>query len=113
MAFDQSASTMELDVETKIAFEELVDNSIIERYDGDLERHQCPKTAEVHYTPLDTDHIRTLLNRLWGESLTAETIEDFFERLTKDGAEEWPHGWCEEDAAGEVNEADEDDRTLP
>jgi hypothetical protein len=81
----------------EIKFNAIVRNSITARYDGDLERHECPKTAEVHYTPLDTDHIRTLLNELWGGLLTAETIEEFFETLTEDGAEEWPHAWCEED----------------
>jgi len=87
----------------KLSFEEndkfgdVVVNSITARYDGDLERHECPKTAEIHYTPLDTDFIRTLLNELWGETLTAETIEHFFECLTKDGAEKWPLASCEEE----------------
>jgi hypothetical protein len=88
-----------LSSEEEIEFEDMVKSSITAQYDGDLERHECSVTAEVHYTPLDTDHIRTLLNELWGELLTVETIEDFFKRLTKDGAEEWPHAYCEEDEA--------------
>jgi hypothetical protein len=92
--------TPKLNIEEEIEFENIVERSITARYDGDLERHECPKTIEVHYTPLDVDHIRTLLNELWGELLTVDTIEDFFKRLTEDGAEEWPHAYCEEDEEG-------------
>jgi len=89
----------ELKLEEWTALQELIDNSIIERYDGDLERSGPGHHGEIYYWPLDTDHIRTLLVELWGELLTAETIEDFFKRLTKNGAEEWPHAYCEDDEA--------------
>jgi hypothetical protein len=91
------AMSAKLSLDEDMKFNDMIERSIVARYDGDLERHECPKTAEVHYTPLDTDHIRTLLDALWGETLTAKTIEEFFKRMTEDGAEEWPHAYCEDD----------------
>src|SRR5262249_28818559 len=77
---------------------ELIAQSIIKRYSGDLEKHADKyETGLVTYTPLDTDDIRDLLTTLWGAHITAEKLEDVFETLTKDGAEHWPDAWCEED----------------
>jgi hypothetical protein len=73
-------------------FETLIDQSILDRYDGDLERG-WDKDGPT-YRPLDTDHVRTLLNVLWGELLAPQAIA--FERLTQLG-NRWPHGYCEED----------------
>src|SRR5262249_15442606 len=87
----------ELKLEEWTRFEELIDDSIIERYDGDLERLGEGKHGELHYRPLDEDHIRQLLASLWGERLTAEVIEDAFKRLMNDVEGPWPHGYCEED----------------
>jgi hypothetical protein len=80
----------------------LIETSIIERYTSDLERSEDPrgKYADT-YIPLDTDHIRELLTTLWGELVSAETIERVYATLVKDGAEKWPLGWCEEEIARE------------
>jgi Glu-tRNA(Gln) amidotransferase subunit E-like FAD-binding protein len=79
----------------------LVENSIIARYSGNLEKHECPRDLTITYTPLDTDDVRELLTALWGEHLAAEAIESVFENLTTDGAEEWPQARCEEDLEAE------------
>lgn len=84
-----------LSLEEQAQFEELVEKSIIARYDGNLERWEGRDGGPV-YTPLDTDHVRTLLNALWGELLTPQAIDDAFERLAE-GENEWPHGYCEDD----------------
>jgi hypothetical protein len=76
----------------------MIENSIITRYDGDLERHEDPREKRADtYIPLDTDAIRESLTTLWGEHITAQTLERVFETLTTDGAEKWPLAWCEED----------------
>jgi hypothetical protein len=94
-----------LSISEECQFETLVDQSIRDRYDGDLERWEDIRDGGQTYTPIDTDHVRDLLNVLWGELLTSQAIEDAFERLTQDGADidAWPHGWCQED---------EDERSL-
>jgi hypothetical protein len=80
----------------------LIENSIIARYSGDLERHEDPRGKRADtYTPLDTDAIRELLVTLWGEHITAQALELVFETLTMEGAEEWPQAWCEEVDAAE------------
>src|SRR5262245_29200326 len=90
-----------LTIEEQSTFEEMIDASIVARYESELERHDdCDRKGVFDgyfYTPLDTDRIRELLTMLWGDLLTAEAIEDAFTRLTKDGAGEWPRGYCEED----------------
>jgi small-conductance mechanosensitive channel len=80
----------------------LIETSIIERYSGDLEKREDPrrKCAE-RYVPLDTDDIRELLTTLWGELVSAQTIEQVYAALVEDGAEEWPQAWCEEEIAAE------------
>lgn len=75
----------------------LIENSIIERYAGDLEQREDPREGEYVYTPRDTSAIRELLNTLWGEHVSALTIERVFKTLVKDGAVRWPLAWCEED----------------
>src|SRR5262249_11515855 len=73
------------------AFEQVIDNSIIERYDGDLEYvGESEHGDEAYYRPLDEDHVRRLLVDLWGDRLTAEAIEDAFNRLMQDRGD-WPH----------------------
>src|SRR5262245_42579434 len=93
------ATTVEptLTVEEQSTFEEMIDASVIARYDSELERHDaCDRkgapTGGHYYTPSDTDRIHELLTKLWGDLLTAEAIDDAFTRLTEDGAGEWPHG---------------------
>src|SRR5215475_3557355 len=90
-----------LTIEEPSIFEEMIDASIIARYDSELERHDsCDRKGVFDgyfYTPLDTDKIRELLTKLWGDLLAAEVIEDAFARLTQDGAAEWPNAYCEED----------------
>jgi hypothetical protein len=86
---------IELTSDERFQFEELVDASVVARYEGDLERGEDPKTGGVYYVPLDD--VRDVLMALWGELLTPQAIEDTVERLTTEGAEYWPHGWCEED----------------
>jgi hypothetical protein len=85
----------------EIALSALIEKSITERYSGDLERHEDPRGKCANtYTALDTDHIRQLLTSLWGEHITADTLESVFETLTEGGAEKekWsPQAWCEED----------------
>src|SRR5262249_9212296 len=76
-------------------FETLIDDSIVARYDSELERLGESKHGEIGYRPIDTDYVRKLLVDLWGELLTAEAIDEAFERLMQH--DEWPHGWCEED----------------
>jgi hypothetical protein len=89
----------------EIGLLDLIEQSIIRRYDGDLERREDPRCKRADtYTPLDTDTIRTLLTTLWGGRVSAETIEEVFDRLTTDGAEQWPKAWCEEDLEIERNQ---------
>ncbi len=76
----------------------LIETSIVNRYDGDLEKHEdLYMGGSDTYTPLDTDAIRELLTALWGEHITAKTIETVFKNLVENGAEKWPQAWCEED----------------
>src|SRR5262245_7031209 len=72
------------------AFEQVIDRSIMERYDGDLEYvGESEDGKQAYYRPLDEGHIRRLLVDLWGDRLTAEAIEDAFNRLMQvEGA--WP-----------------------
>jgi hypothetical protein len=85
----------ELKLEEWSTLEQIIDNSIVERYDGDLEYVGEGKHGELHYKPLDEDHIRQLLVDLWGDRLTPGAIEDAFNRLMQDQGD-WPHGYCEE-----------------
>jgi hypothetical protein len=75
----------------------LIERSIIERYEGDLEKHDDPQNGGCLYTPLDTDNIRELVVSLWGELVHSEVLENAINRLTEHGAEVWPRGYCEED----------------
>jgi hypothetical protein len=86
---------MGLNYKARCAFEMMVDTSIVEQYDGPLDRLGEDQHGVICYAPLDTDHIRTLLISLWGDLLSAETIEETFERLMAQG--EWPRGYCEDD----------------
>jgi hypothetical protein len=84
------------------AFMSVIHASIIERYDGDLERHEDPRGKRNDlYVPLDHDQIRELLTKLWAEHVTVGTIEDAFDNLVNYGAEDWPHAWCEEELEAE------------
>lgn len=75
----------------------LIENSIIARYSGDLERHEDPrmKRAET-FTPLDAGAVRELLTTLWGEHITPQALELVFETLVTDGAEAWPRARYQE-----------------
>jgi hypothetical protein len=86
----------ELALEEKIALETIIDASIITRYDSELERNDNPDGGYT-YTPSDHTALRKIIISLWGKLLAPEAIEDAFTRLVEDGAEEWPHGWCDDD----------------
>jgi hypothetical protein len=90
-----SSNTLSLTEQT--ALETLIDDSIVARYEGDLERIDEYCGVCGTYLPLDEDNIRELLTAFWGEHVTAETLDAAFDRLTQFGADEWPRAWCEED----------------
>ena len=82
--------------------------SIIERYDGDLKRHEDPRMKRSDwYTPRDTAAIRKLLTTLWGAHVTAQTIEQAFDELIKYGARQWPLAHCQEDDEEAAEAADQ------
>ena len=87
---------MELDQSVQDVFECMIDSSIVERYDSDLERLGEDRHGKIYYRPLDTDRVITLLVGLWGDLLTPEAINEAFDRLIED-QDDWPHGYCEED----------------
>jgi hypothetical protein len=78
---------------------DLIANSIIQLYDGDLEKYDDCRDGGFIYTPIDVDNIRDLLTKHWGEHIKESILDDAFERLTEEGAEHWPKAWCEEDEA--------------
>lgn len=86
---------MGLNYKIRCAFEVMVDNAVVEQYDGDLEYVGEGRHGERHYRPLDIDHVRRLLTSQWGDLLSTEAIEEAFERLMDHG--EGPRGYCEED----------------
>src|SRR5262249_38125121 len=57
----------QLSIDEEFQFDKLIDDSITSRYEGDLERRECPQTSDVTYRPLDHDSIRELLTMLWGD----------------------------------------------
>ena len=62
----------------QLKFEELIDQSVIDRYDDEL----CCNGAEaVRWTPVDTTQVWELLVHLLGELLTAEAIDEAYDRL--------------------------------
>jgi hypothetical protein len=81
-----------LTLDEDIAFKSLIDDSIIARYDSEIEYHETHE-GDWYYVPLDCITLRELLVELWGKLLTPEALEAAFDRLTEDGAEEWPNGW--------------------
>jgi len=87
---------VELDRKTQGAFETMIDDSIVKRYDSDLERLGEGHHGETCYRPLDTDRVCQLLVDLWGNLLTPEAINEAFDRLMEE-QDDWPHGYCEED----------------
>jgi hypothetical protein len=88
---DMTAET-HLTLDEEIALESLIDNSIIARYDSEIERHETYE-GECYYVPLDRITLRELLTELWGNRVTSEVIEDAFTRLVEGTEEEWPSGW--------------------
>jgi hypothetical protein len=83
---------------------DLITNSIIQIYAGDLERSACEdRHGAFIYTPLDVDNIRDLLTKHWGELVEPPVLDEAFERLTEDGAEHWPKAWCDEDLDEEAD----------
>src|SRR5262245_65771084 len=60
---------MELDRKTQDAFETMIDDSMVKRYDGDLECLGEGRHGETWYRPLDPDYVSNLLVDLWGEIL--------------------------------------------
>jgi len=87
---------MELDRNTRDAFEVMIDNSIAQLYDSDLERLGEGRHGKICYRPLDTDRVCQLLVGLWGDLLAPKAINEAFDRLMKE-QDDWPHGYCEED----------------
>jgi hypothetical protein len=75
----------------------LIEKSVVERYSGELGRREDPLDAGSFYLPIDTDAIRDLLNDMWGEHVTKESIDHVYTNLVENGAEEWPKAYCEED----------------
>ena len=82
--------------ECRTKFAELIDVSIVTRYDGPLERLGEDKHGGLCYRPLDTDYVRELLIGIWGDLVAPQTIEDAFDRLMHD-VDEWPYGYCEQE----------------
>jgi len=74
----------ELKLEEWSAFEQIIELSIVERYDGDLEYVGEDKYGDPHFKPLDKYRIRQLLVDLWGDRLTPRAIEDAFSCLIQD-----------------------------
>jgi hypothetical protein len=88
---------VELSLAEESALESLIDQSIISRYDGDLERLGPDQDGGINRVPLDTEHVSDLLTALWGKYLNPGAITAALIRLTEDGAEHWPNAWCEDD----------------
>jgi hypothetical protein len=89
-------TAMKLDGKTQAAFETMIDDSIVERYDGNLDRLGEGRHGEICYRPLDPDYVGRVLVELWGDRLTPEAINAAFDRLMEEH-DEWPHGYCEDD----------------
>jgi len=77
-------------------FEKMIDASIVDQYDGLLERLDDPRDGGTYYRPLDTDHLANILVELWGDLLTPEAINEAFDRLMEE-QDEWPHGYCDDE----------------
>jgi hypothetical protein len=90
-------SETELTLAEQYRLDELIDQSIISRYDGDLRRLGPDQDGGSNYVPLDVERVSDLLTALWGRHLSPGTITAALIRLTQDGADYWPHGWCEDD----------------
>jgi hypothetical protein len=84
---------------TRNALLDLIVTSVVQRYDGDLDKHEDPRDGGVTYTPNDTDHIRSLLMELWGALFTPKVLNDAYDQLIEEGAGAWPLAYCEEDLA--------------
>jgi hypothetical protein len=70
---------------------DLITDSVIQRYDGDLQRHEHPATAEIIYLPCDVNRIHDLLTSLWGSLVNAMLLDTVFDQLNEDGAKNWPN----------------------
>jgi hypothetical protein len=90
-------SEVALTLEEQFRLEELIDASIVSRYSGDLERLGPDQDGAINYVPLDVESVSDLLTALWGGLLGPGTITAALIRLTQDGADHWPHAWCEDD----------------
>ena len=90
-------SEVALTLEEQFHFDEMIDALVISRYDGDLQRLGPDQDGGINYVPLDVEGVSDLLTALWGGHLSPGTITAALIRLTQDGAEYWPHGWCEDD----------------
>jgi hypothetical protein len=88
----------QLDDKTLSTLEELIDQSVVARYDSLLDRGEG-RRGEISYRPMDTDRLCDLLVELWDELLTPEAINEAFDRLVVEWRDEWPHGVCEADEA--------------
>jgi hypothetical protein len=86
-----------LTLEEQCRFEEMIDASVVSRYDGDLRRLGPDQDGGINYVPLDIEDVSDLLTALWGGLLGPGTITAALIRLTQDGAEHWPHAWCDEE----------------
>ena len=81
---------MKTDDMWRAEFEKLIEESIIDRYDGTLEHLD----VGVH-RPLEEEYVRELLVDMWGDALKQKQIDDRFECLMR-YHDEWPHGECEQ-----------------
>ena len=88
---------MQIPLDLQLVFAALIDELIVARYNSELERRPDYQEGGENYVPLDHDRIYELLVELWGSHITPTAIAEALERLAKDGAAEWPHGWCDED----------------
>lgn len=93
----KTAQSSALSWHEQTTLETLIDEFIIARYAGGLERVEECYSGYGAYLPLDEDSIRELLTALWGEHVTTKTLDAAFDNLTQFGADEWPRARCEKD----------------
>jgi hypothetical protein len=90
-----------LTLEEQFRLDEMIDASVVSRYDGDLQQLGPDQDGAINYVPLDVEGVSDLLTALWGGLLSPGTITAALIRLTQDGAEHWRHALCDEEDAEE------------
>ena len=85
----------------------MVCKSVTARYDSELQRRNWGNGDgdQITYFPLDEDCFRKITSALWADYTAIEVRDAAIFRLMQEGAEHWPHGWCQEDL-------DEEEDTL-